>query len=142
MLVPAGSAAGHQHILTPVRGYILGSRNVTACEILDRHTQCYQPLPELQSKVGSALQADRIITYCGAGAAAASLANVLVRLGRPRVAIYDGVAFGCGTSVPTRGLGVVIASRNGVGRVDGRRAEIKWLGVAVDTGVLCSAAVS
>jgi thiosulfate/3-mercaptopyruvate sulfurtransferase len=72
------------------RGHIPGSRNVTAWEILDRTTQCYRPLPELQGKVGSALQAERVIAYCGAGAAAASLANVLVRLGHPDVAIYDG----------------------------------------------------
>jgi hypothetical protein len=52
------------------------------------------------------------------------------------------MAFGYGTSVPTRGLGAVIASRNGVGRVEGRRAEAKWLAAAVGTGVLCSAAVS
>ena len=56
------------------RGHIPGSRNVTAWEILDRETQCYRFLPELRRKVGSALEADRIITYCGAGAAAASLA--------------------------------------------------------------------
>jgi hypothetical protein len=36
----------------------------------------------------------------------------------------------------------VIASRNGVGRVEGARAEAKWLAAAVATGVLCSAAVS
>ena len=72
------------------RGHIPASRNVTAWEILDRQTQCYRPLPELRRKVGVALEAKRIITYCGAGAAAASLANVLVRLGHPRVAIYDG----------------------------------------------------
>jgi hypothetical protein len=52
------------------------------------------------------------------------------------------MAFGYGTSVPTRGLGAVIASRNGVGRVEGRRAEAKWLAAAVGTGLLCSAAVS
>ena len=89
-MIPAGGTAGHRHILTPARGHIPGSRNVTACEILDRHTQCYRLLPELRSNVGSALQADRIITCCGAGAAAVSLANVVVRLGHPRVAIYDG----------------------------------------------------
>lgn len=72
------------------RGHIPGSRNVTAWEILERQTRCYRPLPELRRKVGSALEADRIVTYCGAGAAAASLANVLVRLGHPRVAMYDG----------------------------------------------------
>lgn len=72
------------------RGHIPGSRNVTAWEILDRDTQRYRPLPELRRKVGPALDAERIITYCGAGAAASSLAHVLVRLGHPRVAVYDG----------------------------------------------------
>lgn len=46
-------------------------------------------LPELRTKVGSALDAERVITYCGAGAAASSLAHVLVRLGHPHVAIYE-----------------------------------------------------
>jgi thiosulfate/3-mercaptopyruvate sulfurtransferase len=72
------------------RGHIPGSRNVTAWEILDRENQRYRPLPELRRKVGSALDAKQIITYCGAGAAASSLAHVLVRLGRPDVALYDG----------------------------------------------------
>ncbi len=72
------------------RGHIPGSRNVTAWEILDRQTQQYRALPELRRKVGSALDAGQIITYCGAGAAAASLAHVLVRLGHPHVAVYDG----------------------------------------------------
>lgn len=71
-------------------GHIPGSRNVTAWEILDRETQQYRPLPELQRKVGSALDAEQIITYCGAGPAASSLAHVLVRLGHPHVTVYDG----------------------------------------------------
>ena len=71
------------------RGHIPGSRNVSAWEILDRETGCYRPLPQLREKLGAILGADRIITYCGAGAAAASLANVLVRLGHPNVAIYN-----------------------------------------------------
>jgi thiosulfate/3-mercaptopyruvate sulfurtransferase len=72
------------------RGHIPGSRNVTAWEIPDRATQRYRPLPELRGKVGTALQAERVITYCGAVAAASSLAHVLVRLGHPHVAVYDG----------------------------------------------------
>jgi thiosulfate/3-mercaptopyruvate sulfurtransferase len=72
------------------RGHIPGSRNVTAWEVLDRETQCYRPIPELRQKVGAVLDAPRVITYCGAGAAASSIAHVLVRLGHPDVAVYDG----------------------------------------------------
>ena len=72
------------------RGHIPGSANITAWEILDRETGCYRPLPELREKAAQVLDAERIITYCGAGAAAASLAHVLVRLGHPDVAVYDG----------------------------------------------------
>ena len=75
------------------RGHIPGSRNVTAWEILDRKTGCYRPLAELRKKLGVILDAERVITYCGAGAAASSLANVLIRLGHPNVAIYDGGLF-------------------------------------------------
>jgi thiosulfate/3-mercaptopyruvate sulfurtransferase len=72
------------------RGHIPGSLNVTAWEILDRDTGCYRPAPQLRQKSAQLLAADRVITYCGSGAAAASLAHVLVRLGHPNVAIYDG----------------------------------------------------
>ncbi len=72
------------------RGHIPRSRNVTAWEILDRETGCYRSIPQLRQKLGGILDAGRVIAYCGAGAAAASLANVLVRLGHPDVAIYDG----------------------------------------------------
>ena len=48
------------------------------------------------------------------------------------------MAFGYGTSVPTRGLGAVIASRNGVGRVEGRRgrhrAVVQRGGIVMTTG--------
>lgn len=46
-------------------------------------------LLELRTKIGSALDAKRITTYCAAGAAAASLAHVPVRLGHPNVAVCD-----------------------------------------------------
>lgn len=71
------------------RGHIPGSLNVSAWEILDRETGCYRPLPQLRERLGAILDAERVITYCGAGAAAASLAHVLVRLGHPNVAIYS-----------------------------------------------------
>ena len=72
------------------RGHIPGSVNITAWEILDRDTGRYRPEPALRAKVADLLDADQVITYCGAGAAAASLAHTLVRLGQPHVAVYDG----------------------------------------------------
>lgn len=72
------------------RGHIPGAASVTAWEILDRGTGCYRPLPELSEKAGPVLDADRVIVYCGSGAAAASVAHVLTRLGHPAVAVYDG----------------------------------------------------
>jgi thiosulfate/3-mercaptopyruvate sulfurtransferase len=79
------------------RGHIPGSLNVTAWEVLDRETGCYGPPDELRAKVGPLMDARRVIVYCGAGAAASSLAHVLVRLGHPDVAVYDGgLAEWCG----------------------------------------------
>ena len=72
------------------RGHIPGSANITAWEILDRETGRYRPLDELRAKAGDVLAAERVIVYCGAGAAASSLAHVLVRLGHQDVAVYDG----------------------------------------------------
>ena len=72
------------------RGHIPGAKNVTAWEILDRETQRYRSPEELRRKFGAVLEADRVITYCGAGIAAASDALALHILGHPRVAVYDG----------------------------------------------------
>jgi thiosulfate/3-mercaptopyruvate sulfurtransferase len=72
------------------RGHIPGSVNITAWEVLDRETGCYRSLPELRAKAGDALAADRVIVYCGAGAAAASVGHVLLRLGHRDVSVYDG----------------------------------------------------
>ena len=72
------------------RGHIPGSLNITAWEVLDRNTQLYRPLPELRRKAAGVLDTPRVITYCGAGAAACSIAHVLVRLGHDNVAVYDG----------------------------------------------------
>lgn len=72
------------------RGHIPGSRNLTAWEVLDRATQRYRPLPELRAKAAEVLDHKRIITYCGGGVAASSVALVLTRLGHENVAVYDG----------------------------------------------------
>ena len=72
------------------RGHIPGARNVTAWEILDRETRRYRSTAELEEKFGEILEADRVITYCGSGIAAASDALALHLLGHPNVAIYDG----------------------------------------------------
>lgn len=71
-------------------GHIPGSRNLTAWEVLDRRTQRYRPLAELQDKAGPVLDSKRVITYCGGGVAASSVALVLTRLGHEHVAVYDG----------------------------------------------------
>ncbi len=71
-------------------GHIPGARNVSAWAILDKATGRYRPLEELRQMCAPILGAGRIITYCGGGIAAASLAFVLHRLGHPNVAVYDG----------------------------------------------------
>ena len=72
------------------RGHIPGASNVTAWEILDRETQRYRSPEELKERFGSIIDADRIITYCGAGIAASSDALALHYLGHRNVAVYDG----------------------------------------------------
>jgi len=72
------------------RGHIPGARNVTAWEILDRESQRYRSLEELEERFGTILEADRVVTYCGSGIAAASDALALHLLGHPKVAMYDG----------------------------------------------------
>jgi thiosulfate/3-mercaptopyruvate sulfurtransferase len=72
------------------RGHIPGARNVSAWRILDRRTQRYRPVDELRELFGQVLEAERIITYCGGGVAAASDAFALHLLGHPHVAVYDG----------------------------------------------------
>jgi thiosulfate/3-mercaptopyruvate sulfurtransferase len=73
-------------------GHIPGSVNVSARDILHRPTHEYLLLEELRSLVAptGALEADRVVTYCGGGVAASSDAFVLTLLGQTNVAVYDG----------------------------------------------------
>lgn len=71
-------------------GHIPGAVNVPARRIIDRDTQRFQPVERLREVFGPALEAERVVTYCGAGVAAASDAYVLHWLGHEAVAVYDG----------------------------------------------------
>lgn len=71
-------------------GHIPGAVNVPARRIIDRDTQRFQPVERLREVFGPALEAERVVTYCGAGVAAASDAYVLHLLGHEAVAVYDG----------------------------------------------------
>jgi thiosulfate/3-mercaptopyruvate sulfurtransferase len=72
-------------------GRIAGSANVPARELVDPRTHAYLPADVLRSKFSAAgaLDARRVITYCGGGIAASSDAFVLTLLGRDDVAVYD-----------------------------------------------------
>lgn len=73
-------------------GHIVGAQNVPALRLVDRETHQYLPLEDLRARfaAASALDADRVITYCGAGIAGSSAAFTLARLGVADVAVYDG----------------------------------------------------
>src|SRR6185369_4091559 len=72
-------------------GRIAGSVNVAARELVDPKTHAYLPADVLRAKfqAAGALDARRVVTYCGGGIAASSDAFVLTLLGRDDVAIYD-----------------------------------------------------
>ena len=76
----------------PRAGRIAGSCNVYCQTLVDPVTKTYLPEAELRERFAQAgaLEAERVITYCGAGIAASSDAFALVLLGVPDVAVYDG----------------------------------------------------
>jgi thiosulfate/3-mercaptopyruvate sulfurtransferase len=72
-------------------GRIAGSANVPARDLVDPETHAYLPADRLREKFAAvgALDARRVITYCGGGIAASSDAFVLHLLGHDEVAVYD-----------------------------------------------------
>jgi thiosulfate/3-mercaptopyruvate sulfurtransferase len=72
-------------------GRIAGSGNVPARDLVDPETHAYLPVDVLREKFAAAgaLDAGRVITYCGGGIAASSDAFALTLLGREDVAVYD-----------------------------------------------------
>ena len=72
-------------------GRVPGSSNVPADDLVDPETQRYLPADELRAKLeqAGALDAGRVITYCGGGIAASGVAFALALLGRKDVSVYD-----------------------------------------------------
>ena len=59
--------------------------------LLDPNTKAYRPLPDLERifAEAGALDAEKVVIYCGGGIAATSDAFTLTRLGKDDVTIYD-----------------------------------------------------
>ena len=76
----------------PRRGRIADSSNVYCQSLIDPETHAYRDSEQLRElfAASGALNADRTITYCGAGIAASSDALALTALGAKNVAVYDG----------------------------------------------------
>lgn len=72
-------------------GHIPGSSNVPAERLVDPVTKAYLEEAELRALLAGAgaTAAGRVITYCGGGIAASSVAFALKLLGHDNVAIYD-----------------------------------------------------
>jgi thiosulfate/3-mercaptopyruvate sulfurtransferase len=70
------------------RGHIKGSINVPAVEHI-RPDHTFKSAEELRSMFASAMAKPEVITYCGGGIAATSVALALAMLGYDRVKVYD-----------------------------------------------------
>lgn len=72
-------------------GRIKGSQNLYCESLLDAESKCFHPPQRLRELVGAtrALDAERVIAYCGGGIAASSNALALTLLGLSGVAVYD-----------------------------------------------------
>ena len=73
-------------------GHIAGSVNVFALDLLDSSDMTFLPADQLQAKLGAvgAVEAGRVITYCGGGISATTDSFALMLIGHDNVALYDG----------------------------------------------------
>ncbi|MEQ8394144.1 sulfurtransferase [Thalassobaculum sp.] len=72
-------------------GRIAGSVNVASRELLDPATNAFKPQAEIADMMrgSGALDAERVVPYCGGGIAASVTTFWLTRLGHGNVALYD-----------------------------------------------------
>ena len=74
----------------PRLGHIPGSHSAPAVQLVDLQSNAYRPADQLREAFAPVLGAQRIVTYCAGGIAAASDALALTLLGHRNVAVYDG----------------------------------------------------
>jgi thiosulfate/3-mercaptopyruvate sulfurtransferase len=72
------------------RGHIPGSHSMPAGRLVDRTSNSFLAHDALRTSFAPVLDADRVVTYCNGGIAAAADALALTLLGHGNVAIYDG----------------------------------------------------
>lgn len=93
-LINALNADSHQGKVQSYRrtGHIPGSVNVPALGLIDPATKKFAPAETLRAQLGAvgAIDAPRVIAYCGGGISATTDAFALELLGHTNVAIYDG----------------------------------------------------
>jgi thiosulfate/3-mercaptopyruvate sulfurtransferase len=70
-------------------GHIKGSINIAAVNVVDAQTNVFKPADELRALLAPALAQPRVITYCGGGIAATSIAMLLMMFGHNNVQLYD-----------------------------------------------------
>jgi thiosulfate/3-mercaptopyruvate sulfurtransferase len=76
-------------------GHIPSAANVPFAAVVDEEMHAYLPADQLSKQFAGLdlASGDRVITYCGAGIAASSVAFAMALLGRDNVAVYDGSLF-------------------------------------------------
>ena len=91
--LPPDHFSGDNTVGIPGRraGHIPSATNVPFFTMVDGESHAYLPAEQLhQQFAGLSATGKRLITYCGAGIAASSVAFALALLGRENIAVYDG----------------------------------------------------
>lgn len=92
-IVNALSAAQHrgEGVNYGRAGRIAGSSNVPSATLLDPQTNAFKPSAEIEAdlRAAGAMEAARVVPYCGGGIAASVTTYWLTRLGKTDVALYD-----------------------------------------------------
>lgn len=72
-------------------GRIAGSTNVPSAGLIDPETNTFKPRADIEAamRAAGAMDADRVVPYCGGGIAASITTFWLIRLGKENVALYD-----------------------------------------------------